>query len=105
MDLQRYVAWNERMVQDGEKHISTLLSRPYVGIHLRIGSDWVSSVCLVTQNPRVLNFVIQLYLCFSVKISFYLFASEICKIFSDWFGAWIFFLIHVAPHLSCVFNS
>lgn len=71
VDLQRYVVWTENMVHDGEKHISTLLIRPYVGIHLRIGSDWVSAGCLFMQHPNAML----LYLCitwFSVKISIFL---------------------------------
>lgn len=56
VDLQRYVVWAETLAQDGEKHITTLLSRPYVGIHLRIGSDWVSAVCLFMLHVCLLPF-------------------------------------------------
>lgn len=65
--LQRYVVWSDKMVKEGEEHIANLLTRPYVGIHLRIGIDWVR--CLSQDLDTwwwlvsliVLHFVIHSY--------------------------------------------
>lgn len=47
--LQRYVVWAEPLVREGRGHIAALLDRPYLGIHLRIGSDW-QNACRLLQS-------------------------------------------------------
>ena len=40
--LQRYVRWNDRMEAQAEDYIkNTIGDSPYIGIHLRMGTDWV----------------------------------------------------------------
>uniref|UniRef100_A0A8C4QZC0 GDP-fucose protein O-fucosyltransferase 1 n=1 Tax=Eptatretus burgeri TaxID=7764 RepID=A0A8C4QZC0_EPTBU len=48
--LQRYVEWSETMEQLGQDVIETHLIRPYLAIHLRIGSDWERTCDLVKEG-------------------------------------------------------
>ena len=41
--LQQYVVWNKRMEREATDYINNTfgVGTPYIGVHLRMGTDWV----------------------------------------------------------------
>nr|XP_054772246.1 GDP-fucose protein O-fucosyltransferase 1-like [Lytechinus pictus] len=40
--LHKYLKWSADIEREGERYITDNIERPYVGLHLRNGADWVS---------------------------------------------------------------
>ena len=52
--LQQYVQWNERMEKQALEYISNTFGEhtPFIAVHLRMGSDWVSTKTVQSEDIK-----------------------------------------------------
>ncbi|XP_061591094.1 GDP-fucose protein O-fucosyltransferase 1 [Cololabis saira] len=55
--LQRFLVWSPRMEQEGRALMENRLTRPYVGVHLRIGVDWQNACRLLSSGEAGPHFM------------------------------------------------
>ena len=44
LPLHKYLRWSDNIEEAAEKFISEKIQRPYLGIHMRNGPDWVGVI-------------------------------------------------------------
>ena len=63
VDLQRYLVWSDAIDTKAETFIQQNLKRPFLGIHMRNGIDWVSPLfthmSLEVQLTKAVLYVIR----------------------------------------------
>ena len=76
--LHRYIQWSDSISAKVDGYIKeNLKGEPYIGVHLRIGTDWVSSIGCWSFSV-CLSVCLSLWVCWSVCPCLYLYHQFVC---------------------------